>query len=78
MGKAILVLCLICLFVVQAGCSFNGPFGRFFKKPQTGGNGSRADQKRTADWESAVMAEWDKERPDDTEWRNLRSLNKQR
>jgi len=43
-----------------------------------GASGSRAEQKRPADWESAVLAEWDKERPDDREWRDLRSLNKVR
>jgi hypothetical protein len=78
MRKVIVVLCLACLLVVQAGCSFKWPFGSFAKKPPTGGNGSRADQKRPANWESAVMAEWDKERPDDKEWHNLRSLNQQR
>jgi hypothetical protein len=77
MRKAILVFCLFCPFVVQAGCSSGSPFGRLFNKPQAGGNGPRAVQKRPADWESAVMAEWDKERQD-KEWTQLRSLNQRR
>ena len=49
------------------------PFNLF--RRQAGGTASRADQKRPADWESSVMAEWDKERQD-KEWRDLRSLKR--
>jgi hypothetical protein len=75
MRKAILLLCLLCL-PAQIGCWRDGPFSRLFNKPNAAGNGSRADQKRPTDWESSVMAEWDKERQGDKEWSDLRSLHK--
>jgi|RhiMethySRZTD1v2_1073278.scaffolds.fasta_scaffold510176_2 hypothetical protein len=75
MRKVIPLLCLLCL-PAHTGCWRDGPFSRLFNKPTAAGNVSRADQKRPTDWESSVMAEWDKERQDDKEWQNLRSLNK--